>query len=194
MIFKNVKNVKTFLPCVYLYLINNANNIFKDNNYNDDDLLCKFGCTYDLERRCSEHNKKFNKEFNCNIELICFSIIDSRYIFDAENNIQQYFKSNIIEYKNTKELIVINKKDLAQIKQHYKMIQNSYIGRYEEMNNKIIQLEKDILELNNNIKLKDKDIELLNEKYKNELKDKDIELKNKDIEILQYKLKLLEKN
>jgi len=56
------------------------------------------------------------------------------------------------------------------------------------MNNKIIQLEKDILELNNNIKL-------LNEKQKNELlieKHKN-ELKQKDIEILEYKLKLLKK-
>jgi hypothetical protein len=48
--------------------------------------------------------------------------------------------------------------------------------------------------------MKDKDIELINEKYKNELKDKDIELKNKDIElkdknieILKCKLMLLEK-
>jgi hypothetical protein len=86
-----------------------------------------------------------------------------------------------------KELIVINKKDLSQIKQHYKMIQNSYIGRYEEMQNKIIQLEKEIIlkennyareiiELNNNIILQSKNIELINEIHKNELKDKDIEL------------------
>ena len=188
--YKTIKDVfksnSSNTPCVYLYLINNANNIFKDDTYNENDLLCKFGCTDDLVRRCSEHNNKLNKEFNTNIELICFSIIDPKYIFDAENNINQYFKSNIISYKKMKELIVINKKDLGQIKQHYKMIQNSYIGRYEEMNNKIIQLEKDILELNNNIKL-------LNEKQKNELlieKHKN-ELKQKDIEILEYKLKLL---
>ena len=135
----------------------------------------------------SEHDKKYSKEFNTKIELLCFSIIEAKYIFEAENNITQYFKSNIIEYKNSKELIVINKKDIIQIKQHYKMIQNSYIGRYDEMNNKISLLEKEIIELNNKLLIKDKDIEILIQKHKNELKDK-------DIEILEYKIKLLELN
>ena len=172
-------------PCVYLYMIANAKELLTG-DYNDDDILCKYGCTDDLERRCSEHHRKYKKDFNTNIELLCFSIIESKYIFDAETNITQYFKSNIIEYNNTKELIIINKKDISQIKQHYKMIQNSYIGRYEEMQNKIIQLEKDIIELNNKLILQSKEIELINEKHKNELKDKDIELLN-------YKIKLLEK-
>ena len=84
------------------------------------------------------------------------------------------------------ELIIINKKDLNQIKQHYSMIQNNYIGRYEEMYSKISQLEKEIIELNNKILIKDKDIELLIEKHKNELQ-------SKDIQLLEYKIKLLEK-
>jgi hypothetical protein len=172
-------------PVVYLYLIGNANELLKNNNYDKTDILCKYGCTDDLERRCSEHDKKFSKEFNTKIELLCFSIIESKYIFEAETNITQYFKSNVIEYKNSKELIVINKKDITQIKQHYRMIQNSYIGRYDEMNNKISLLEKEIIELNNKLLIKDKDMEILIEKHKNELKDK-------DIEILEYKIKLLE--
>ena len=40
------------------------------------------------------------------------------------------------------ELVIITNKELSQIKQHYRMIQNSYIGRYEEMHNKISSLEK----------------------------------------------------
>ena len=178
-------------PCVYLYLIGNAKKIL-DNKYSDDDLLCKFGCTDDLPRRTYEHDKLFNKEFNVKIELICFSIIESKYIFNAESNINQYFKTNLVEYKNMNELIIITKKDISQIKQHYSMIQHSYIGRYEEMHTKISQLEKDIIELNNKILLKDKDIELLVEKHKNEIQNKELELKNKDIEMLQYKIKLLE--
>lgn len=180
-------------PCVYLYLIGNANKLL-DNKYRDDDLLCKFGCTDDLPRRCSEHDKTFTKEFKVKIEMICFSIIEAKYIFNAESNIHQYFKSNLVEYKNMNELIVINNKDLNQIKQHYRMIQNSYIGRFEEMFSKISELEKQIIELNNKILLKDKDIELMTEKHKNELQNKEIELKNKDIEMLHYKIKLLENN
>ncbi len=135
------------------------------------------------------------KEYGVNIELICFSIIEAKYIFEAESNIAQYFKGNILENNNTKELIVINKKDISQIKQHYGMIQKSYIGRYEEMNNQIVLLEKEIMGLNNKMvlvvekhknELQDKEREVLIEKHKNELKDK-------DIEILHYKIKLLEK-
>ena len=172
-------------PCVYLYLIGKANKLL-DEKYNDDELLCKFGCTEDLPRRCAEHDKTYSKEFNVKIELLYFSIIEAKYIFNAESNIHQYFKSNLIEYKNMNELIIINKKDLNQIKQHYSMIQNNYIGRYEEMYSKISQLEKEIIELNNKILIKDKDIELLIEKHKNELQ-------SKDIQLLEYKIKLLEK-
>jgi len=180
----NVKTIKDVFktntgktPCVYLYLINNANTLL-EGNYDKDDLLCKYGCTDDLERRCGELDKKYTKEFNSKIELLCFSIIESKYIFNAETNITKYFKSDIIEYQNTKELIIINKKNLCQIKQHFGMIQHSYIGRYEEMHTKISQLEKNIIELNTNIILN-------NEKHKNAIKDK-------DIEILQYKIKFLE--
>lgn len=171
-------------PCVYLYLIGKASDIL-EGEYNENDLLCKFGCTDDLQRRCSEHNNTYKKEFDSNIELLCFSIIEAQYIFDAESNIKQYFKSNLISYESMKELIIINKNNLQQIKQHYKMIQNSYIGRFEELTNKVQLLEKEIIELNNKILIKDKDFELQKEKHLNELKDKDIEL-------LQYKLKYME--
>ena len=186
---KTIKNVfntnSSKTPCVYLYLIGKASEIL-EGSYDENDLLCKYGCTDDLQRRCSEHSKTYKKEFKKDIELLCFSIIEAQYIFNAESNISQYFKGNSIEYDNMKELIIINKKDLPQIKQHYKMIQNSYIGRYEEMNNRIIILEKEIIELNNKLLLKDKETEIIIEKYKNELKDK-------DIEILQTKLKFYEK-
>ena len=104
-----------------------------------------------------------------------------------------------------KELIVINTKELNQIKIQYKMIHNSYIGCYEKLNQKIIELnnvlekerhnlelekEKHNLELEkekHKLDLEKTNSKLLEEKYKNELKDKDIEL-------LQYKIKLLEHN
>jgi len=192
---KNVfKTNSSKTPCVYLYLIGKAESLLKgDYSWSKDDILCKYGCTDDLPRRCSEHDKIFSKEFNVQIELLCFSVIEAQYIFEAEKNITQFFKGNLVEYNKMKELIIINKKDLIQIKQHYKMIQNSYIGRFEEMNNKIILLEKEIIELNNKILLKDKDIEILKSNHQNELQNKEIELKNKDIEILQCKIKFMEK-
>jgi hypothetical protein len=176
----DMNNGKT--SCVYLYMIGNARELLGD-GYEEEYILCKYGCTDDLVRRGGEHERKYYKEYGKKIELLCFSIIDVKYIFEAESNITQYFRGNVVENNGTREMIVIKKKELVQIRQHYMMIQNSYIGRYEEMNNKIVEMER----------------ELVGERHKNELKDKDIEIKkmelemkNKDIEILQYKIKILE--
>ena len=69
------------------------------------------------------------------------------------------------------ELIIINKNNLGQIKQHFMMMQNSYIGRYEE----IIIKDHQLL-------IKDKELEL---------KDKDIQLEKQKSEILEMKLMML---
>jgi hypothetical protein len=169
-------------PTVYLFNIGSANQLLKTDIYKDDDILCKYGCTDDISRRTSEHERNFKKQYNVDITLLLYSIIDPQYIFDAETNIRQYFKSNKISSDDKSELIVINNKNITQIKQHYKMIQNSYIGRYEEINNKIIQLEKYILELKHQLELKDKDLEL---------KQKDILLANQKNELLEMKLLML---
>jgi len=193
-------------PTVYLFYIGNANKLLDTNKYDKDDILCKYGCTDDLVRRTNEHTKHYKKEFNKDIELLCFSIIEDKFIFDAESNIKSFFCAQSIEYKKTKELIVINKKNLPNIKKYYAFIQDSYIGHFKELNDKVNKLEKELKDE------KHKN-ELINEKHKNELamKDKDIELamknkdielkdekhknelKDKDIEIFKYRLLLLEK-
>lgn len=173
-------------PCVYLYLIGPASII--NNTYASDYLLCKYGCTDDLDRRCQEHDRHFKKEFSTTIELLCFSIIEPKYIFDAETNIRQFFKSDTIEYKNSKELIIINKKDIDKIKQQYAMIQNSYISRHEELINRVNILEKDIIQLSNNILLKDKELELKDKEIRLLIANHANELKDKEIEFLTYKI------
>ena len=160
-------------PCVYLILIGSAkkllNTIQTSQLYNDTDILCKYGCSDDIVRRVSEHERIYKKEFNINTELLTYSIIEAKYIFEAENNIKQYFKSNKVDYKNKNELIVINQKDLDTIKQHFKIIQNSYIGRYEEMFNKIKELEILIKEEIHKNEIKDSDIKLLKAEHQIEL-------------------------
>jgi len=173
-------------PTVYLFYIGNANKVLNTDKYDKNDILCKYGCTDDLVRRTNEHTKHYKKEFNKDIELLCFSIIENKFIFDAETNIKSFFCAQSIEYKKTKELIVINKKNLPNIKKHYALIQNSYIGHFKELYDKVNKLEQQLKDEKHKNELKDKDIELINEKHKNELKDK-------DIEIFKYKLQLLEK-
>ena len=112
-----------------------------------------------------------------------YSIIDPQYIFDAENNIRGYFRNNKINNDDKTELIVINKNNMDQIKQHYKMMQNSYIGRYEEMNKKIVELEKEILIKDHQIAIKEQELKL---------KDKDIELANVKLNQVEQRMEIAE--
>ena len=171
-------------PTVYLFYIGKAKKLIND-NYNDDDILCKFGCTDDIARRTTEHNRTYKKLYNLDsdIELLMYSIIDPQYIFDAENNIRGYFRNNKINNDDKTELIVINKNNMDQIKQHYKMMQNSYIGRYEEMNKKIVELEKEILIKDHQIAIKEQELKL---------KDKDIELANVKLNQVEQRMEIAE--
>jgi hypothetical protein len=76
------------------------------------------------------------------------------------------------------------------------MIQNNYIGRYEELNQKVATLEKEILELHNQIVLKDKDMEILVARHKIELQEEklknEINTEKHQRELLEIKVKYLE--
>ena len=65
---------------------------------------------------------------------------------------------------------------MDQIKQHYRMIQNSYIGRYEELNKQILESDRKINDMQHE---KEKMI-LQHEKEKMELK-YILELKDKEL-------------
>jgi hypothetical protein len=90
-------------PCVYLFVIGNANKLLNTNIYPNDSLLYKFGNTDDLPRRSAEHERNFKRIFKVDhIELMVFSVIDPKYIFDAETSLKDYFKSNKVDYDNTR--------------------------------------------------------------------------------------------
>ena len=187
---KTIKNVfstnsSKSTSCIYLYNIGNANKLFNTNKYKDNDIVAKFGYTDNLIRRTNEHSKTFKHEFKSNIELLVFSFIDPVFLSKAETLISKYFDNNKLEYKNFKELIIINTNELSNIKEQYHLIQNSYIGSYFGLYNQINDLKLELeTEKNKNIIL-NKDLLILTEKYENKLKDK-------DIEILNYKIKYLE--
>jgi len=203
-------------PCVYLYTVGYANKLLNNTQYNENDLVLKYGRTDDFPRRNEEHVKTFKNEFNTDINLFCFAIIDPKYLSDAESQIRDFFINDKLTYKNYSELIVIDKSRLIQIKKMYGMVQQSYIGCFTELNKQIEEYKLQIKELNysnnlNNEKHNNKimllnethknDITLINEKHKSELKDKDfiiqnekhkILIKNKDIELKDKDIKLLE--
>ena len=181
-------------PCVYLFVIGKANELLKTDKYSKDTLLYKFGKTDDLPRRSGEHERDFKRMFKIDhIELMLFSVIDPKYITDAENSLKKFFENNIINYENKEELIVLNNVTYKSTTQHYKLIKNSYIGCYMEMQNKIDELERRLKNLQN-------EYDLSKEKLGNELivKDKDFEIIKQHIQLLeekhQYELSIKEKD
>ena len=196
-VIKDVFNSNTNkTPSVYLFLIGKAN-VLIGSSYSENDYICKFGCTEDLARRTAEHERNFKKTYNTDIQLqlLCYSVVDEKYIFDAEGNLKQFFKANKLSENDISEQIIINMKELDSIKQHYKLIQNSYIGRYQEMYTKIQELEKKIITLQTEIQLKSKDtdnlilkhqIDVLEEKQKSNLLLKDIEILNLKLQLAKH--------
>jgi len=161
-------------PCVYLFALGYANELLKTDKYSKDTLLYKFGNTDDLPRRSKEHERHYKKQFNIDhIELMLFSVIDPKYIVDAENSLKKFFQNNIISYENSTELIVLNKSDYDKTIQHYKLIKNSYIGCYLEMQDKIDKLERRLKDLQNEYDLTKEKLTnsnmLLQEKHNTEI-------------------------
>jgi len=198
----DVKNIKSAFsansdktPCVYLIMVGNANKLLKDEKYHENDIICKFGYTTDLVRRTNQHYKTYKKEFNVEIELLIFSIIDPQYVCQAETSISHYFNENKLTGYSIKdvlqtELIIINYNNINQIKEHYKLIQNSYIGHYKELNEKIITLEKELLIEKNSHEITKKNHELTQKELEYTKKEMEMSLKILNLEknVLEMKL------
>ena len=194
------KNIST-IPCIYLLNLNTVDklrNTFNiPNTFNDDMIVCKFGCSKDIESRMKDHQSTYGKLNNVDLNLLMFAYIDPQFIFDAETNIKDYLHQYLYKYESYNELIIINPKLIKNIKNQYDMIQNKYSGHIKEL---LLQIK----ELENKLSLTEATIKMNNLKYENELNEykhkNDIlilqhknELQNKNIEVLEYKLQLLQK-
>ena len=157
--------------------------------YKENDIIFKFGYTKDLKERFETHQSNYKKEFKNidSIELITFSVVDVFHLAAAESKLYTLFEDKKLEYKNEQELIILDKTKLNKIKEHYNMIQKTYIGSYQELYDQINELKQQLKDKDNEIKLfkSQYDKIISEEQYKNQLKDKDIEILN---------LKLLLKN
>ena len=100
------------------------------NTIPDDHIIIKYGLTDDLERRSGEHNREYGKINGVNLGLMEFSYIDPKFLFDAESDLKDYFKTIEIsvKYESYSELVAINPKHENQIKKQYKFIGTEYQG------------------------------------------------------------------
>jgi predicted GIY-YIG superfamily endonuclease len=164
-------------------------------DYNDDDIVCKYGRSDDLSRRLLEHKKTFKSIKSSKPLLKIYSYIDSNYASEAEKQIKNFFRgaNKCIKYKDFDELIVIDKKFMKNTIEQYRLISTNYIGTQHdtiaaikdiEYSNKIELVEKEYIIKQQNIQ-----INTMKEKHKLELQNKE-----KEIEILQLKLTIATMN
>jgi len=172
-------------------MIGKARKLLKSDDYDDNKILCKYGRSDNFQRRLGEHLQKYKKEFETDIQVLSYSIIDPKNVCDAETDISHYFENKKVEYKKEVELVVLDEDYIDLVKKQYKMLQKEYSGHCKQLIEKIQDLE-------NKNKEKDYELEIQKMNYENKLKDKDLEmsqLKNdiqqKEIELLKEKLAMV---
>ena len=170
---KNVFNKSaSTMPCIYLFEFGTLNNsdIRESFRVDDDDYtnktytISKFGLTDDLPKRSSEHEATYGTMNGVHMKLIFFQYIDPLFLAKAETLLKHLIKKIglTFKYKNHAELIAYTKADFKFINEQFEMIGNKYRGRVAE----IIDINKELLHKN----------KLIEQKYKNELLQKDIEI------------------
>lgn len=156
-------NART-MPCIYLTAFNKVGplrEIMKiGDNYNDDDIVYKFGLTKSFKERKNGHKNEYKELLdNIDMKLVCFSFIDPIYINDAESDLKSLLSKYKLNYENHNELVVISNDILKLVKIIYENLAGKYSGHTEEFNRKVN-------ELTNIIREKEIEIERLENKYK----------------------------
>jgi len=180
------------VPVIYLFSIGIVKkltttlSLYSENDYNDDDYVCKWGMTKDFERRTKEHEITYGKLKNSNLRLLIFGYIDPQYISEAETKVKRLIESmNLkLEHEKYNELAIIPKNKMKTIKENFEMISKVYMGHITELVNKI--KEKDIEKELTQVKYEK---ELQKEIYEKELLKKEYEILKKDLELAQLKSK-----
>jgi hypothetical protein len=156
-------NIKTYksvfdscavkFPSIYLFSLGKVgplrNTFGIDTTVPDDHIVYKFGCTGDLADRCVQLGYKYNKLPNVDLKLSVFHTVDTKYTFDAENEIRflcKSFKKNL-KTDGHNELIVLDPSEHEMVKKYYSKIGSEYAGATAEMQREVLALKERIKEM-----------------------------------------------
>ena len=105
-------------------------------DYDDDDIVYKYGRTDNICRRLNEHKRSFIKINNVVGRNNYFSIINNSSLSNAETDLFKYFKTLGINYKydTFKELIIANSEQYDEIVRYYKDLGQKYGKDMEKIN------------------------------------------------------------
>jgi hypothetical protein len=150
-----------------------------DADIDDTLMVYKFGFTKDLPRRLKEHELTYGKMEGVVLNMIAFHYIDTKFMCKVEGEMREFCKTFELKLNlegNTYiDLIVLNKKQLPQIKTQYKYIGKAHAGSTAELQK---QIEDQAAEIKDNIS-----------KHTIELNAKVIESLQKDLIIQEEKSK-----
>jgi hypothetical protein len=175
-------------------------------SYADDSIIYKYGYTSDLAGRANDHKNDFQKFDNINVNLSLFEIVDPSSLSKIEIDLENYFKSKNSHFSctdslgnNRTELVIFNKSKFNDVKKEYSRLGSLYANTVKakelltseitvQLNKalaeiRILEREIEHLEINYSTNLK-----LIEEEYKNKLKDE--QQKTKD-EQHKYEILLL---
>jgi hypothetical protein len=178
------------IACVYLLVIDTVEKLRSKmkipDDFEDASYVCKYGETDDLRRRIGEHKKTYS-EYNDNIKLKYYSMIDVSNVTKAETSMRNKFENMGVacDLIGQKELIILDKqqlKDVSNIYEETGIIYGASLKDYKS------QTEKKISELEHQY-----DIDTTKLKSETELLKKDIQILTKDKELMQMEIDKLKK-
>jgi hypothetical protein len=206
--YRNIfKRHSTSLPCIYLTELGKVKDLKETFDINDtiykeniNNNIYKFGFTDDIDRRLSEHQNDYGQLKNVNLQLTKFTMVEPRYIIEAEKDLRQFFENfnkrlivkidknektknneklsydSHLNDKNRYELIILNRDELETVFKYYKFLGNEYAGSTTELQNKIEKMKNEIERMKNEIELNKLEKENQKDKYENELLKKEMEI------------------
>ena len=141
----SIKHVKTMskvnvsnICCVYIFSLGHVRDLRKSMNIkkeiNDNYIVVKFGMTNNLSRRANEHLRCYEQNIeNAKLRLMYYNFIDKKYIREAEKKLKEFFLKNdsLLQYKNHKELAVLNPSNKKQLKTHFSYLNQFFGGDIE---------------------------------------------------------------
>ena len=141
------------LPSIYLFSLGTVGALRDtfgiDTTVPDDHTVYKFGCTEDLGKRCVQLGDEYNKLSNVQMKLSVFHMVDTKYKFEAENEIRflcKSFKKNL-KTDGYNELIVLDSTEHGMVKKYYSKIGSDYAGATAELQKEVLTLKDKIREL-----------------------------------------------
>jgi hypothetical protein len=172
------KHASTF-PSIYLMMLGKVRELRETfgipADKPDDSTVYKFGFSEDLARRVMELESEYSKLPGVTMQIATFQIIDVKYTSEAENEVRDTCSAFEVRLKKTtqgfNELIVLDDKQLANLKKLYRRIGDEFAGATLGLQKQIKEYENELMRLK------------LEMQYKDDLHKKDIEYYKKDIEL-----------